>query len=218
MGKNKLARFEDNQSAPNILQEGKALFDNLKGNWKELYFKNSNPITLELACGKGEYTVGLAAHFADRNFVGVDVKGARMWRGSQTAIENNWQHVAFLRTRIHALESFFAPQEIDDIWIVFPDPRPRLGDEKRRLTSPRFLKMYRNIAKPDAWIRLKTDNAALYAYTLEVLEKENIRNLTHTADLYNSPLLEEHFGIKTYYEEFFTAKGSNVHYIKFQFA
>ena len=131
------------------------------------FFKNSNPITLELACGKGEYSVGLAERYPNKNFIGIDIKGARFWRGAKTAVANELHNVAFLRTRIELLDHFFAPNEVDTIWITFPDPHLRRGDEKNRLTAPRFIELYRRIAKPTATINLKTDDPVLHSWSAE---------------------------------------------------
>lgn len=201
-----------------MLQAGKELYFQIKGKWNELYFKNINPLTVELACGRGEYSVNLAGLFPDRNFIGVDVKGDRLWKGSTWAIERNLSNVAFLRADILGLATFFAPGEIDEIWITFPDPRPRKRDIKRRLTSSRYLDIYKALIKPDGLVRFKTDNTALFDFTLEVLhERSDILNLELTKDLYNSPLREECYDIKTRYEEMFTAQGETIKYLRFNF-
>lgn len=188
-----------------------------KGKWGEVFFKNSNPIVLELGCGRGEYTVGLAKEFPDKNFLGIDVKGDRIWFGSTAAQENNFSNVGFLRAQIQRLEDFFDEGEVSEIWITFPDPRPKVRDAKRRLTSPRFLKMYRKILSPKGIIHLKTDNTPLYEYTLEVLEGISANVIAHTDDLYNSTLVNEHLGIKTRFEKSFFEKGFNIKYLKFYF-
>jgi tRNA (guanine-N7-)-methyltransferase len=217
MARRKLARFEENKLRPNILEEGKPLYQAVKGHWNELFFQNTNPITLELACGRGEYTTGLAAVYPDRNFIGIDIKGDRLWRGSTAAMNQGLTNAAFLRTPIDWLENFFAPHEVSEIWIVHPDPRPRKSDDKRRLTHPRYLDMYKRVLKPDGLVHLKTDSPLLYEYTMEVLSQQPIKDLQHTTDLYHSDLLALHHGIKTHYEAIFTGKGFTVNYIQFRF-
>ena len=211
-------KFADNVSRRNVIQPGKDLFEKVKGSWRELYFKNSNDVVLELACGRGEYTVGLAREFPDRNFIGVDIKGARIWNGSNIADMEQIRNVAFLRVHIQNIEHFFAKDEVSEIWIVHPDPRPRKSDRHRRLTHPRFLGIYKKIIKKGGMIRLKTDNTGIFEYTLEVLnERNDICNLEFTNDLYNSSFNSEHYGIKTRYEEEFTADGHDIKYLKFSF-
>jgi len=218
MARRKLARFAENKLRNNILEEGKPLYQTIKGHWNESYFQNTNPITLELACGRGEYTTGLAAIYPDRNFIGIDIKGDRLWRGSSAALNQGLANAAFLRTPIDWLEKFFAPGEVSEIWIVHPDPRPRKSDDKRRLTHPRYLEMYKQLLVPDGLVHLKTDSPLLYDYTMEVLEQVPVKDLQHTNDLYRSDLLPVHHGIRTHYEEIFTGKGFTVNYIQFRFA
>lgn len=216
--KSKLKRFEIIAGRENVIEPGKELFNQVKGNWKELYFKNQNPMTVELACGRGEYSVGLAKRFPDQNFVGVDLKGDRLWKGSTWAFEDGLKNVGFLRTQILNIETFFEEGEIDEIWLTFPDPRPRKRDIKRRLTSPRFLNMFKNILKQDGWFRFKTDNTGLFDYTLDELgQRTDITDLRFTHDLYSSGLREECFDIKTRYEEMFTAEGEKIKYLRFKF-
>lgn len=216
MGKNKLERFRHNQCAGNVIEEGKALYDTIKGNWRSRYFHNNNPVILELACGRGEYTTGLANLFPDYNFIGVDVKGARIWKASKTGIEYNLQNIALLRIRIHMIEDFFEKDEVDGIWLTFPDPRPKKSDMHRRLTHPRYLNCYRSIMKKDGLVHLKTDNDQLFAYTLEVLEQENIKPDCCTFDLYQSDLLPNHYGIRTRYETEFLKEGKTIKYMAFR--
>ncbi|MFY7787654.1 MAG: tRNA (guanosine(46)-N7)-methyltransferase TrmB, partial [Thermoflexibacteraceae bacterium] len=188
MARNKTFRFEQNKVADNVIEPNKPLFDQIKGKWNELFFKNNNPIVLELACGRGEYTIGLAKNFPDKNFIGIDIKGDRLWKGSQKAIEENLTNVAFLRIHIEELENYFAVGEANEIWIIHPDPRPKKRDARRRLTSPRFLSIYKNILQNLGTLRLKTDSTILYEYSLEVFQstllQPIVKNLTYTADLY----------------------------------
>lgn len=206
------------ESQPNVVEPTKEFYHSIKGNWNKDFFKNDNPITVELACGRGEYTVGLAKLFPDRNYIGVDIKGERIWKGSTTATENNLTNAAFLRTMILLVENFFAEGEISEIWITFPDPRPRVRDIKRRLTSARFLSIYKRLLKPGGYVRLKTDNTGFYQFTLEELsQRDDIVDLTFTDDVYNSELRPECFDIKTKYEQMFAAKGERIKYLRFQF-
>lgn len=216
--KSKLKRFEINRGRDNVIEPGKDLFLRIKGKWRSDYFRNDKPITVELACGRGEYTIGLAERFPDRNFIGVDIKGDRIWKGSTWAVERNLHNVAFLRTQILNIESFFEPGEVDEIWLTFPDPRPRKRDIKRRLTSPRFLNMFKNLLRAGAWFRFKTDNTGLFNYTLEeVQQRHDVVDMAYTHDLYSSELADECYGIKTRYEEMFSAKGEKIKYMRFVF-
>lgn len=218
MGRSKLKRFNDNLDRSNILEDNKPLYSKLKGNWNAQYFPKAQPITLELACGKAHYTTGLAAVFPDRNFIGVDVKGDRLWVGSTIALEQNLSNTAFLRAQIEHLEDFFAPHEVSEIWITFPDPRPKKRDIKRRLTSPRFLELYKSILAPDGIVNFKTDNTMLFEYTLELFaERKDIELIEHTFDLHNSPLNELHYGIETDFERKFLEKGEKIKYLRFKF-
>lgn len=220
MARKKLRRFEQNQNMHNIIEEPKEIFTKIKGSWNT-FFGNDNPIILELACGSGEYTLGLAEKFGNKNFVGVDLKGDRIWNGGNYAQKNGLDNVAFLRGQILHLEQFFTENEVSEIWIIFPDPRPRDRDIRRRLTSPRFLKAYQNICKKGALVRLKTDNTLFFEYTLELLQsdehKNTIKNLHSTKDLYQSEMLDEHHGITTRYEKIWTGKGETIKYLRFEF-
>lgn len=216
--KRKLERFKEIEGQPNVLEPTKENYHTIKGNWNKDFFKNTNPITVELACGRGEYTTGLAKLFPNNNYIGVDIKGERIWRGSTTAIENGLGNAGFLRTMILLVENFFTEHEISELWITFPDPRPRVRDIKRRLTSPRFLSIYKRLLKPEAFVRLKTDNTELYKYTLEELaHRDDITDLQFTDDLYNSNLRSECFDIKTRYEQQFTSRGEKIKYLRFRF-
>lgn len=216
--KGKLERFKVVAERDNVLQAGKELYFLIKGKWNELYFKNQNPITVELGCGRGEYTISLARLFPNRNFVGIDVKGDRLWKGSTWAVEQNLTNVGFLRADILGLPTFFSPGEIDEIWITFPDPRPRKRDIKRRLTSGRYFDIYKSLIKQNGLVRFKTDSTLLFDFTLEVLQqRSDIENLKFTHDLYTHDLRAECYDIKTRYEEMFTAKGERIKYLRFNF-
>ncbi len=217
MGKNKLKRFASNDEAHNVIQEGKLFFLQIKGNWNNLFFKNQNPIVVEIGCGYGEYSTGLAEIYPDKNFIGIDIKGARIFKGSQYAIENSLNNVGFLRTRVEFLLESFAPNEISEIWITFPDPQLKDNREKHRLTHPRFLFIYRQFLSTNGIIHLKTDSRELMDYTLEVLHQEKIAILDQTFDLYSDEnLLEEHRGIRTKYEKVYLASGKPINYVKFK--
>lgn len=216
--KRKQERFRIIEDRDNVIERTKDIYDEIKGKWNAVYFKNNNPITLELACGRGEYSVNLAKAFPEKNFIGVDIKGERIWKGSTLAVEQNLTNVAFLRTPILLIENFFVPGEVDEIWITFPDPRPKKRDIKRRLTSPRYMSIYQRLVKPGSYIRLKTDNTPLYQYSLEeAMSRTDITDLQFTEDLYESALRPECFDIKTKYEEHFAAKGEKIKYMRFRF-
>jgi tRNA (guanine-N7-)-methyltransferase len=216
--KRKQERFRIIETRENVIERSKDVYDSIKGKWRSAYFKNNNPITVELACGRGEYSVNLAKLFPEKNFIGVDIKGERIWKGSTLALEHKLLNVAFLRTPILLMENFFEKGEIDEVWITFPDPRPRKRDIKRRLTSPRYMEIYKNLVKEGSYIRLKTDNTPLYKYSLEEAQARNdITNLLYTEDLYNSELRPECFDIKTRYEEQFAAQGETIKYLRFKF-
>jgi tRNA (guanine-N7-)-methyltransferase len=207
-------RFAQNQLAPNVLERGKPLYTTIKGKWHNTYFGNDHPIVLELGCGKGEYTVGLAAAYPQKNFIGIDIKGDRIARGSQAAIAANLSNVAFLRTDIQFLPEFIANGEVSEIWITFPDPQPRDRQEKHRLTYPNFLAMYTAMLIPNGLLHLKTDNRPFFDYSLETLPANGF-SVTHvTTDLYTSPLNELHLGIRTKYEAMFFEKGFSINYLQ----
>lgn len=216
--KRKQERFKIIEERTNVIEPTKANYQTVKGKWRAEHFHNEQPITVELACGRGEYSVGLGKIFPERNFIGVDIKGERIWKGSTLAVEQNLTNVAFLRTQIQMIENFFEPGEIGEVWLTFPDPRPRKRDVKRRLTSPRFLDLYKSLLRPGSYVRLKTDNTSLYEYTLEeVLNRTDIADLRYTDNLYDSDLRPECFDIKTRYEEAFAAKGERIKYLRFTF-
>jgi tRNA (guanine-N7-)-methyltransferase len=223
VGHRKLKKFAEVAGFPNVIQthlfpEDGVVFP-LKGHWKRDYFKNDNPITLELGCGRGEYTVGLARRFPNRNFIGMDIKGARIWKGAKAALEEGLHNVAFIRNRIDFIETYFAALEVSEIWLPFPDPYP--GKPMKRLMAPPFIARYRNLAPAGSIIHLKTDNPALYEFALEQLHEHNYPLLCHSDDVYNdaaalgpelTPLLTE---IQTYYEKLFLNTGSKIHYAEF---
>lgn len=221
MGQNKLERFAQLETFSNTLQPKlENWFDTseLKGKWNAEIFKNNNPIVLELGCGKGEYTVGLGRQYPDKNFIGVDRKGNRIWKGAKTALEEGLDNVRFLRVMIDKIDQFFAPGEVSEIWITFPDPQPQLSRVRKRLTNPKFLAKYKNMLPADGIIHLKTDSQLLHEYTLEVIEEGKHKLLFKTNDLYahpenkNDPIL----GIQTFYESLFLEQGMPITYLKFQ--
>ena len=218
MSRDKLRKFAENAQRTNVVEPGKEWFGKLKGRWNSDHFNNDNKITLELACGRGEYSIGLGSKFPDKNFIGVDLKGDRIWKGSGMAEKENLLNVAFLRTQIQSLEDHFKKGEVSEIWIVFPDPRPKDSDERRRITNPRFLEIYKQVCNRSAWIRLKTDNTGFYEYTLEILNGRNdIIDLIFTDDLYSSEYRSECHEIVTHYEDKFHTEDNKIKYLKFRF-
>lgn len=241
MGKNKLARWTEFGEFNNVIQpetgEVFAKDHPVKGNWKKEIFKNENPIILELGCGKGEYTIGLATRFPDKNHIGIDIKGARMWRGAKTANEQKLPNVAFLRTRIEFISSFFTADEVDEIWITFPDPHPGGRNSNKRLTSPGFLNRYRLFLKNKGLIHLKTDNIELFEFTKTVVGNNNLEMIFSTNDLYpgsieiepfpsqkktttedsglNKNISDDILSIRTHYEKIFLNKGLKINYLTF---
>lgn len=215
MGKDKLRRFAEIETFANVyqLEEGKPL----KGNWAKTHFKNENPVILELACGKGEYTVNLANLFPEKNFIGIDYKGNRIWRGAKTAIEEGINNVAFLRIQIENLLDYFQTNEIDEIWITFPDPQPQDSREKKRLTFPAFLNRYKEVLKADGVVNLKTDNDQLYTYTCDKVKELGLKIHKNTNHLYTSDLVDNVLSIKTYYEKKYLQHDKNINYIQFSF-
>lgn len=226
MGKKKLQRFAEVSTFHNVFYlsyEQSLIGLPLKGKWHNEFFKNDNPIVLELGCGKGEYTVGLAQRYPQKNFIGVDIKGNRIWMGAKQAVEEKMPNVAFIRTRIDFIEACFAKGEVSEIWITFPDPQPQRPRERKRLTSPMFLDRYKNLLKPGGIVHLKTDNFPFYEYTLQVIKENNYELLEHTDDLYGKQEIRS-FGddlgevgaIKTYYEKKFSAMGFKICYLRFR--
>lgn len=213
MPKNKLRKFAEYASFTNTYDAR----NQLKGKWHAEVFGNNNPITLELACGRGEYTVGLARLFPERNFVGIDVKASRMWQGAKFALDNGLKNVAFIRIQIDFLDQYFAPGEIDEIWITFPDPQPQKTREKQRLTSPKFLGKYYELLGPGKSVRLKTDSDFMLSYTLKTIEpiQAQIRELLFDIDQKDG--LQEELKIQTYYERMWRGQGIAIKYLDFCF-
>ena len=223
--RNKLEKFAELLAFPHVYenfdakdpqlvgQHGEEM--DLKGKWNELHFQNDHPITLELACGRGEYTLQLARKYPDRNFIGVDIKGARIWKGARIALEEGLDNVAFLRTRIEQIAYFFAPCEVQEIWITFPDPFPRKSKANRRLPGPRFLKEYQKVLAPGGLVHLKTDDPGLYAFTLATLpECPAFELLYHDDDIYSRPLPIPELDFKTYYEKMHLRDGKKIKYVR----
>ncbi|NJM14294.1 MAG: tRNA (guanosine(46)-N7)-methyltransferase TrmB [Bacteroidales bacterium] len=217
-GKNKLQKFADNEVFPNVIQP---TFEELfrtdhssKGKWATKLFGNSKPVCLELGCGRGEYTVALGGLYAHTNFIGIDVKGARIWQGAKRALDQGLPNVAFIRTRIDFICSLFSSDEVDEIWITFPDPQP--NKSKKRLTSTKFMGMYQQFVKDSGLVHLKTDNQMLYRYTYEMARQNGLCILKHTNHLYESELLDETLSVKTYYEKKFLEVGKAITYLCFQ--
>ncbi len=211
MGFKKLERFAEVATFPNVLQLPK----NMPGQWAG-FFKNNHPITLELACGKGEYTVGLGRLHPHRNFIGVDLKGVRIWKGAKIALTENMQNVGFLRTAIDQITDYFAPGEITEIWLPFPDPQLRTSKAKKRLTHPKFLRKYQQIMVPNGIIHLKTDSPSLYRFTKWVIELYDLPLLQDIENIYELEQLSDELSIKTHYQSLDIAQSNRVHYLQFQ--
>ena len=220
--KNKLKKFIENESFSNVIQpERKELLSNsfiYKGNWNKLYFKNNNPIIVELGCGKGEYTVNLAKLNPRKNYIGIDIKGARFWRGAKTSLEKNLENVVFLRTQIELIDFVFGKQEVKEIWLTFPDPQIKYQRRKHRLTNPLFLNLYKNILVDNGVVHLKTDSEFLHGYTLGVLKGLSIKPSFSNHDIYkNNNAPNEVINIKTHYEKLFLETKKNISYLRFSF-
>ncbi|MBE6193242.1 MAG: tRNA (guanosine(46)-N7)-methyltransferase TrmB [Rikenellaceae bacterium] len=219
MGKDKLKRFAENKTFACFVEpEFEQMFRTehpLKGRWHADFFHNDNPIVLELGCGKGEYTVALAERNPDKNFIGVDIKGARMWRGAKTATENGMTNVGFLRARIEFITSLFAPGEVSEIWITFPDPQLKSRRAKKRLTSPIFLEYYAQLLSTDGWINLKTDSQHLYNYTQAVISQFDLQCEVANNDIYGSGYADEVLSVKTAYETVYLQRGLPITYTRF---
>ncbi len=219
--KNKLKRFKENETFNNVFQPSRAdLVEGkyqLKGNWRQQFFKNDNPLVLELGCGKGEYSVELAKKYPNKNFIGIDIKGARFWRGAKTAIENTIENVAFLRTQIELIEYAFAENEVDEIWITFPDPQIKYKRTKHRMTNSEFLKRYKKVLKPEGVVNLKTDSEFMHGYTLGLLHGEGHEVIYANHNVYKqegSP--EEVTSIQTFYESQYLEQNKPITYIRFK--
>ena len=219
MGKDKLKRFAENKTFACFVEpEFEQMFRTdhpLKGNWHRDFFHNDNPIVLELGCGKGEYTVALAQRNPDKNFIGIDIKGARMWRGAKTATESGMTNVAFLRTRIEFINSFFEQSEVSEIWITFPDPQLKTRRAKKRLTSPIFLEYYAKFLAAEGWINLKTDSQHLYNYTQAVISQFDLPCEVANNDIYGSGYADEVLSVKTAYETVYLQRGLPITYTRF---
>jgi len=224
MGKNKLQRFAELKTFNNVIEAtGPEWFKkehDIKGNWAGRIFGNNHPIILELGCGKGEYTVGLAKKFPEKNFIGIDIKGARMWRGAKTSVEEEMTNVAFLRTRINFINAFFGPDEVSEIWLTFSDPQPLRW--RKRLTSPIFMEMYKKFLVKGGIVHVKTDSILFYDYTLEEIQRNGYKLIFATNDLYGVSIgdfdvdTREILEIKTHYEAIFLKQGKQICYLKFQ--
>jgi tRNA (guanine-N7-)-methyltransferase len=213
MARTKLKKFVEIESRASVIEPSKSNYKTIKGNWHQ-HFGNDNPIIVELACGFGEYTNGLAELHPENNYIGVDVKGDRIWMASTISIEKNLSNTLFLRCEIDHLLEFFALGEISELWIVHPDPFLRDGDKNKRLTSPKFLKIYRQLLKKGSNIHLKTDNKVLFDYTVDILKQENITPHIITENLHKSLYLEQHHGILTRFEQKALDKQGLIYYLK----
>lgn len=220
--KNKLKRFKENETFANVIQpERDEIFKDLfplKDNWKNTYFKNENPLVLELGCGKGEYSVNLARSYSDKNFIGIDIKGARFWKGAKTALEEKLNNVAFVRSQIELIDQLFGENEVDEIWITFPDPQIKYKRTKHRLTNIDFLQKYKKILKPNGIIHLKTDSEFMHGYTLGLLHGKEYEVLYAHHDVYkNEYSPKEVTSIQTFYEMQYLEQNKPITYIKFKF-
>lgn len=225
MGKNKLFRFAENETFAHVVQpafeELTAGTFPLKGRWNADMFKREAPLVLELGCGRGEYTTGLAQLAPEKNYLGVDIKGARIWRGARTAQDLGLTNVAFLRTHVDHLLHCFAPHEASEIWLTFSDPQVKKAKARKRLTSPLFLARYKQVLKPGGLIHLKTDSPLLYDYTLEQIEAHKLPLLEKSDDVYAdlvnrvSPAEQAVLNIRTYYERMWLTEGRKIHYVRF---
>lgn len=210
MGQKKLVRFAELETFKNVLQCPQGI----KGKWFD-FFQNNNPVVLELACGKGEYAIGLGRLYPQKNFIGIDQKGNRIWVGAKKALQSQLSNVAFLRIQIDQIGDYFSPGEVSEIWITFPDPQLRTGKSKKRLTHPKFLRLYQQFLVPGGYIHLKTDSPVLYRFTRLVLEKYNCRLIEDYDDLYGQKNITEELKIKTHYESLDIAGSNRIHYLKF---
>ncbi|MFM6949190.1 MAG: tRNA (guanosine(46)-N7)-methyltransferase TrmB [Aquirufa sp.] len=214
MSRSKQHKYDLAEELDNVIQSPMDFHSACKGKWKSDFFKNDHPIVLEIGCGKGEYTLGLGKLFPEKNFIGVDIKGDRLASGGLNAKKQLLDNVCFLRIHVQFITDFFNENEIDEIWITFPDPRPKDRDEKKRLTNPFFLEKYHLILKPEGLLHLKTDSDSLFDYSIETIEKPQWEKLVLTKDLYQSTWNNDHFGIKTRFEEIFYNKGFSIKYLR----
>ena len=210
MGQKKLKRFGEIKAFSNVLEYP----EKIAGEWKE-YFKNNNPIILELACGKGEYAVGLGQLNPKKNYIGVDIKGNRIWVGAKVSMKNNLTNVAFLRTQIQKIDSYFSKDEVEEIWITFPDPQLRISKAKKRLTHPRYLRLYNQFLKRNGKIHLKTDSPDLYNFTKDVIELYGLNLISDINNIYNKQTISPELNIKTHYEKLDIAKSNSIFYLCF---
>jgi tRNA (guanine-N7-)-methyltransferase len=211
MGQKKLQRFAELKTFSNVYEYP----ENMKGNWHN-HFKNDNPIVLELACGKGEYAVGLGKLNPNKNYIGVDIKGNRMWVGAKSSIQQGLLNVAFLRTQIQKLPDYFAKDEVAEIWITFPDPQLRAGKAKKRLTHPRFLRLYQQILSANGVVHLKTDSPDLYTFTKTVIDMAGLDLVRDIDDVYAMETVDDYLSIQTHYEKLDIAKSNRIHYLQFR--
>lgn len=220
MGKGKLEKFRENATFTHVIEpevKSYLAYDHpLKDKWNSEIFKNNHPIVLELGCGKGEYSVGLARRFPEKNFIGVDIKGARIWRGAKTSQQEQMNNIAFLRTRIEIIHSFFAKDEVSEIWITFPDPQLKRRRAKKRLTSSGFLSLYQRFLIDNGIVNLKTDSAFLHRYSVAVAEQNRLPIEKQTANLYAENWVDDILAIKTHYEQLHIDDGENINYLRFQ--
>jgi len=215
MGKKKLEKFEDNKNSKFIIEEGKSLYKKTKGKWFKI-FKNNNPIVLEIGCGYGEYTTNLAKKNKDRNYIGIDIKGSRIWKGSKESKEENLLNVIFLRIRIEEIRDFFSKGEVDKIYIIFPDPRPKKRDAKKRLVDKNFMLNYSHILKNNGKIILKTDDVKLFDFCIKNIKNHlKHKNLRFTADYYKSKLFLKKTNIKSNYEKKYLSINKKIKYLEF---
>ena len=216
MARKKLLRFADNRTNTRIIQAGHPFYEGDKRDWAA-FFGNLKPLVLELGCGRGEYSVGLAERFKDFNYIGVDIKGDRLWHGAKLAADLALENVTFLRIKVQDIDDFFGAQSVSQIWIPFPDPRPKKKDRGRRLTHHRFLELYRQLLTEGGCLHFKTDDLNLFDFTLEELEKFKVRNLEYTYDYHQSPLSAQPAPILTKYEQAFLQHGKTIKYLRVRF-